>query len=67
MPTSIGREEVLRLAASGAPVVDVLPPNEHEEQRIAGSVGIWLRRLDAESVRDFSSTDPIVVYCHDDL
>lgn len=50
---------------AGIPVIDVLPPKEHEELRIAGSIGIWLKKLDADSVAEFSTSDPIVVYCHD--
>lgn len=46
------------------PVIDVLPPKEHEELRIAGSIGISLKKLDAVSVAEFSRNDPIVVYCH---
>lgn len=67
MPRFIGREEVLELRDGGAPIIDVLPPKEHEELRIAGSLGIWLRRLDAESVSALSPRDPLVVYCHDPL
>lgn len=52
---------------AGTPVIDVLPPREHEELRISGSIGIWIKELDAESVARFSKTDPIVVYCHDYL
>jgi len=51
----------------GAPIVDVLSPDEHEELRIAGSVGLWLRDLEETSVARFSKTDPLVVYCHDHL
>jgi len=29
MPKTIGREEVRRLAAAGAQIVDVLPPEEY--------------------------------------
>jgi rhodanese-related sulfurtransferase len=47
--------------------VDVLSPEEHEELRIAGSVGLWLRDLEEASVAGFSKTHPIVVYCHDHL
>jgi rhodanese-related sulfurtransferase len=47
--------------------VDVLSPDEHEELRIAGSVGLWLRDLEETSVARFSKTDPLVVYCHDHL
>jgi hypothetical protein len=45
----------------------VLSPEEHRELRIAGSVGLWLREMDAASVDEFSRHDPVVVYCHDDL
>jgi rhodanese-related sulfurtransferase len=47
--------------------VDVLSPDEHEELRIAGSVGLWLRDLEETSVAGFSKADPLVVYCHDHL
>jgi rhodanese-related sulfurtransferase len=67
VPQDIQRERVAELLDSGFPVVDVLPPKEHEELRIAGSEGIWLRELDAGSVEHFSTTDPIALYCHDYL
>ncbi len=67
MPRDIHRARLTDLMDRGVPVVDVLPPGEHEELRIAGSIGIWVRELDARSVERFSKTDPIVVYCHDYL
>ena len=47
--------------------MDVLSPDEHDEFRIAGSVGLWLRDLDETSAARFSKRDPIIVYCHDHL
>lgn len=67
MPQDIDRGRVAEMLDAGTPVLDVLPPSEHEKLRIAGSIGIWIRELDAESVARFSETDPIVVYCHDYL
>jgi len=67
MPEIVDRERVVTLADEGAPIVDVLSPKEHAELRIAGSVGLWLRDLDADSVAGFTRADPIVVYCHDHL
>ncbi|MGH8949992.1 MAG: rhodanese-like domain-containing protein [Acidimicrobiia bacterium] len=67
MPATVDREHVLRLAELGAPIVDVLSPDEHHQLRIAGSAGLWLRELDAGSVAGFAKGDPIVVYCHDHL
>lgn len=65
MPRKIDREGVGEMLDAGIPVIDVLPPREHEELRIAGSTGIWLKKLDADSVARFAKADPIVVYCHD--
>jgi rhodanese-related sulfurtransferase len=67
LPSTIDREHVQRLARRGAPILDVLSPEEHHELRIAGSVGLWLREMDGSAVSGFSRNDPIVVYCHDDL
>lgn len=67
MPEIIGRERVITFAETGAPIVDVLSPEEHEELRIAGSIGLWLRKLDAASVAGMRPEDPVVVYCHDHL
>jgi rhodanese-related sulfurtransferase len=67
MPEIVDRERVMTLSGAGAPIVDVLSPEEHAELRIAGSVGLWLRDLDADSVAGFTRTGPIVVYCHDHL
>lgn len=67
MPETVDREHVLRLAKDGAAIVDVLSPEEHEQLRIAGSVGLWLRDLDAASLGAFAKSDPVVVYCHDHL
>ena len=67
MPLVADRAQVIEMVDAGAPLVDVLPPKEHEQLRIAGSHGIWLRRLTEEAVSRFSSNDPIIVYCHDPL
>lgn len=67
MPGYIERGQVAELLSAGAPVIDVLPTQEHEELRIAGSVGIWLRELDGSSVAGYARSDPLVVYCHDYL
>ena len=67
MPQLINRSGVAELMEDGIPVIDVLPPKEHSQLRIAGSEGIWLRKLDAAAVENFSRSKPIIVYCHDDL
>jgi len=67
MPETIDREEVLRYERSGVLIVDVLPETEHEETRLAGSIGIWLGILDADAVARFDKSEPLIVYCHDPL
>ena len=67
MPQTIDRSGVAEMMKEGIPVIDVLPPEEHSQLRIAGSEGIWLRELDAAAVDRFSRSQPIIVYCHDDL
>ena len=61
----IGREEVQRLAARGAPLVDVLPSAEYRELHLPWAVHIPLRSLTAEAPRRFLPQQAIVVYCFD--
>ena len=67
MPRVIDRGGVAEMMEEGVPVIDVLPPKEHSQLRIAGSEGIWLRELDASTVEKSSRSSPVIVYCHDDL
>ena len=48
MPKTIGREEVRRLAAAGAQIVDVLPPEEYAHAHIVGAVSLPLKQLTPE-------------------
>jgi rhodanese-related sulfurtransferase len=68
MPTRVmDREQIRRLVAEGAQLVEVLPREEYEFEHIAGAVHIWLRRLDDEAPRRLDKTKPVIVYCHDFL
>lgn len=60
----IGREDVRRLLAGGAQLVEVLPTEEYEREHIAGAVGIPLARL-AHEVDRLPRDRAIVVYCYD--
>jgi rhodanese-related sulfurtransferase len=42
MPPEIQREEVQRLVAAGAQLVDVLPRAEYDAEHIAGAISIPL-------------------------
>jgi rhodanese-related sulfurtransferase len=61
----IGREEVLRLAAEGAQVVEVLPASEYKEDHLPGAISLPLRDLDSESLRVLDQNRPVIVYCWD--
>jgi rhodanese-related sulfurtransferase len=63
----VGAKEVERLAREGATIIDVLPPEEYEEEHIAGAVGIPLKTLDRSAVQDLDRSRPVVVYCWDAL
>ncbi|MGH2450401.1 MAG: rhodanese-like domain-containing protein [Candidatus Limnocylindria bacterium] len=66
MPKDIGREEVQRMAAEGAQIVDVLPRDEYDESHIPGAIGLPLDELDRESAgRALSHDRPVIVYCWD--
>ena len=65
MPRGIDRNEVLKLIADGAQIVEVLPRSEYDEDHLPGAVQIPLSQIGpgVESVLDRSR--PVVVYCWD--
>jgi len=64
MPTPIDRDEVQRLVAEGAQLVEVLPHEEFEDQHLPGAINIPLKTLDAETTRRLERERPVIVYCH---
>jgi len=65
MPTPIDRDEVQRLVAAGAQLVEVLPAAEFEEEHLPGAINIPLKELDRETTRQLVRKQPVIVYCHD--
>ena len=65
MPKDINRDDVQRLLASGAQLVEVLPANEYYEAHLPEAINIPLKKLDAESVKPLDSVRPVITYCHD--
>jgi rhodanese-related sulfurtransferase len=65
MSQQIDREEVRRLMAQGAQIIDVLPAGEFGEDHLPGAVNLPLRRIEAEARRVLDPGRPIVVYCAD--
>ena len=65
MPTPVGRDDVQRLLAEGAQLVEVLPQAEFEEEHLPGAINIPLKTLDVEATRRLEREPPVIVYCHD--
>jgi rhodanese-related sulfurtransferase len=65
MPTEIDRNEVRKLTASNAQLVEVLPPKEYAEKHLAAARSIPLEHLTAEATADLRRDQPVIVYCHD--
>ena len=65
MPTTVDRDDVRRLLAAGAQLVEVLPAAEFEEEHLPGAINIPLKTLDAETTRQLERGRPVIVYCHD--
>ena len=61
----IGRDEVQRLVAAGAQLVEVLPRAEYEEEHLAEAINIPLKELNRESARQLDRERPVIVYCND--
>ena len=65
MPKDINRDDVQRLVAQGAQLVEVLPADEYDEAHLPGAINIPLKKLDAQSVKTLDPTRPVITYCHD--
>ena len=66
MPTGIGRDELRKLTAQGAQLVEVLPAEDYEWAHLPGAVGVPLKELDA-AAGQLDRSRPVIVYCHDSL
>jgi rhodanese-related sulfurtransferase len=65
MAREIDRDEVRRLMARGAQIVDVLPAREYGEDHLPGAVNLPLRKIEAEALHVLDPSRPVVVYCAD--
>jgi rhodanese-related sulfurtransferase len=66
MPSDIDRHEVRRLMDEGAQIVEVLPPDEFEQDHLPGAINLPLTKLDEPRAAAALRRDaPVVVYCFD--
>ena len=66
MPHDIARDQVKRLMADGAAIVEVLPREEFDREHLPGAISLPLDELKPEPVRDALGSDksrPVAVYC----
>jgi len=64
MSTEVDRDEVRRLFADGAQLVEVLPEEEFQEEHLPGAVNIPLKEL-GDRASGLDRSRPVIVYCHD--
>lgn len=65
MPKGIQRDELRKLVAAGAQLVEVLPAEEYEDDHLPGAISLPLRRLESEAATVLDRNRPVVVYCWD--
>lgn len=65
MPQGIDREEVQRLLAEGAQLVEVLPREEYEDEHLPGAIHMPLPKVETEARTRLDPSRPVIVYCWD--
>jgi rhodanese-related sulfurtransferase len=65
MPQKVERDDVQRLVAEGAALVEALPANEYEEDHLPGAINLPLRRIEKEALALLDPNRPVIVYCWD--
>jgi rhodanese-related sulfurtransferase len=65
MPIDVDREDVRRLVAAGAQLLEVLPREEYEDEHLPGAINIPLKELNGQTATQLVRDRPVVVYCND--
>ena len=66
MATVIQRDEVQRLVAAGAQLLEVLPKEEYDKEHLVGAIGLPLDSFTRANVmRTVRRDAPVIVYCQD--
>jgi phage shock protein E len=66
MPTPIDRHQVQWLRREEhAQLVEVLPPDEFEDEHLPAALNIPLKALDRNSTDALDCQRPVIVYCYD--
>ena len=67
MRTSLHRDDVGRLVAEDAQLVEVLPAAEYDDEHLPGAINIPLKALGPETASALDRSRPVIVYCWDGL
>ena len=65
MPKEIRREEVRKIVAEGAQLVEVLPSPEYEEEHLPGAIHVPLKKIDSMARDVLDPSRAVIVYCWD--
>jgi rhodanese-related sulfurtransferase len=65
MAASIDRDQLQKLVALGAQLVEVLPAKEYEEDHLSSARSIPLSKINAESAATLDPDRDVIVYCWD--
>jgi rhodanese-related sulfurtransferase len=65
MPKMIELDEVQRLVADGAQLLDVMSRAAYEESHLPGAIHISLKELDEASAARLDRDRPVITYCSD--
>jgi len=65
MASLIDRDQLQKLVAQGAQLVEVLPADEYREDHLPGAKSIPLRQLNRETAGALDAKRPVIVYCWD--
>ena len=66
MPIEVhDRNEVRALIERGIQLVEVLGPEEFEEDHLPGAINIPLRRIETQAKTLLDPSRPVLVYCFD--
>jgi rhodanese-related sulfurtransferase len=65
MPQAIDIDEIRPLLTDGAQLIEVLPPEEFEEEHLPGAINIPLKQLTEQATASLDKARPVIVYCWD--
>jgi rhodanese-related sulfurtransferase len=65
MPQAIDIDEIRPLLTDGAQLIEVLPPDEFEEEHLPGAINIPLKQLTEQATASLDNERPVIVYCWD--